>query len=157
MTRSWRSDSSLLELPVNWDYHCTPVNGLTFGATGGDGIHLSILTSGPAAGAVVLTVPPGDPDNIVLGADFASFLRLGYFGCFAWLEVLAFDPAAGDTEYHDSVRTSTMTIQLRDAMRSAFALQPIADVTTHLADLQRQCLPHIVLPDRGEWDARHGV
>lgn len=42
----------VLESPVNWDYHCTPVNGLTFGATGGDGIHLSVLTSGPAAGSL---------------------------------------------------------------------------------------------------------
>jgi hypothetical protein len=147
----------VLESPVNWDYHCTPVNGLTFGATGGDGIHLSLLTSGPGAGAVVLTVPPGDPDNIILGADFASFLRLGYFGCFGWLEVLAFDPVAGDTEYRDSVRVSSMTAQLRDALRSTFALQPLADVTRYLADLQRQYLPYLVLPEREEWDARHGV
>jgi hypothetical protein len=75
----------------------------------------------------VLTVPPGDPDNVILGADFASFLRLKYFGCFGWLEVLAFDLAAGDTE------------------------------TTHLAELQRRYLPHVVLPEREEWDARHGL
>ena len=147
----------VLDPPLNWDYHCTPVNGLTFGATGGDGIHLSVLTSGPAGGAVVLTAPPSDTDNVVLGADFASFLRLGYFSCFGWLEALAFDPLAGDTEYRDSVQVTKMTAQLRDALRSAFALQPIPDVTKHLAQLQRHYLPHVVLPDREDWDARHGV
>ena len=95
----------VLAEPENWDYHCTPVNAVTFGATGGDGIHLSLLTTGPAAGAVVMTAPPSDTPNTILGSSFGEFLRLGYYACFAWLEILAFDPRAGDTEYRRPPRS----------------------------------------------------
>ena len=147
----------VLDRPENWDYHCTPVNGVTFGATGGDGIHLNVLTSGPATGAVVLTAPPSDTPNIILGESFASFLRLGYFGCFAWLEVLAFDPTAGESQYRDAVTLTGDAVELRDALRAAFSLEPVTRVTAYLADLQDRYLAHVVLPDQVEWDARHGV
>jgi hypothetical protein len=145
----------LLPQAENWDYHCTPVNGVTFGATGGDGIHLNVLTTGPAAGAVVLTAPPSDTPNTVLGESFHEFLRLGYYGCFAWLEVLAFDPDAGDTEYRESPGLGELARLLRGRLRETFSLQPITNVTEHIAGLQRRFLHEVVLPDRAEWDARN--
>lgn len=66
----------MIDPPEEWSYHSTPVNSLTFGATGGDGIHYSCLTD-IAEGPVVLTVPLGNEDNIV-GESADDFLRMAY-------------------------------------------------------------------------------
>jgi hypothetical protein len=148
----------VLEEPDNWDYHCTPVNSVTFGATGGDGVHFNLITGGPGIGAVVMTVPPGDIPNVVVGASFAEFLRLGYYGGFGWLEELAFNQSSAAALYRDDPgRLSKAGAALCERLRTVFGLVPIQDVVGHLERLREQYLSALVLPDPDEWNRRHGI
>jgi len=68
----------------NGGYWCTPTNSLSFGGTGGDGAHFSLLITGDSIDEetpVIVTVPDnfGEPAdaNVVLGRGFKDFLRLG--------------------------------------------------------------------------------
>jgi len=148
----------VLEKLENWDYHCTPVNSVAFGATGGDGVHFNLLTGGRGTGAVVMTVPPGEIPNVVVGASLAEFLRLGYYCCFGWIEELAFDQRSAAALYRDEPRRlSKAGALLCERLRTAFCLVPIDDVVGHLGRLQETYLPELVLPDPDDWNQRHGI
>ena len=130
-----------------WDYHCTPMNSAAFGAAGGDGLHFNLLTKGPAMGAVVMTAPGGEVSNLVVGASFLDFLRLGYHSCFGWLEALALDSGRAALLYRrdDEVLTA-LGVGLRDRLRRDFRLAPIDDIGDHLRHLQARHLSDLVLP-----------
>jgi hypothetical protein len=129
----------LLDPPENFGYHCTPVNALTFGATGGDGVHLSLLDGEPCNGAVVLTTPNGDNPNAVVAETFGDFLRLGYFGGWGWLEQLGYvpNPATLQSQYSQEVELAKPARRLIQDLRSTFALEPFGDVAAHFARLQK--------------------
>jgi hypothetical protein len=130
----------LIDPPEEWSYDATPVNSFTFGATGGDGIHYSYLTD-IAEGPVVLTVPLGNDDNIVVGASADDFLRMAYYRGFSWLEELAYDWSAGVKEYAlEAGDSSRVVIELLPYLRGRLDLQPIPDVSAHLAALQERYL-----------------
>ena len=67
----------------NFGYFCTPINTLTFAATGGDGVHFGFLKLSdkiPNDGPVVMTVPmSGDVHNVIVAENFIEFLSLGYY------------------------------------------------------------------------------
>jgi|CXWL01.1.fsa_nt_gi hypothetical protein len=129
-----------------WDYPCTPVNSAAFGASGVDGLHFNLLTEGPAMGAVVMTAPGGEVSNLVVGATFQEFLRLGYHSCFAWLEALALDPGRAGLLYRrDDEALTDLAIGLRDRLRRDFRLAPIEDVGAHLRHLQARHRSDLVL------------
>ena len=147
----------LIELQ-DFGYHCTPVNALAFGATGGDGVHLSLLDGVPLPGGVVVTVPVGDIPNTVVAADFREFLRLGYHSGFAWLEELGY---LGDRKFRESYTRPDAELtqagrQLLREMRAEFQLRPIDDVVAHMAKF-REYADRLVLPDQEEWARKHGV
>jgi hypothetical protein len=63
-----------------WDYASTPVDSTTFGSTGGDGVHFSVLHTGRGNGyaPVVMTVPMAfDAPNHIVGGILREFLGLG--------------------------------------------------------------------------------
>jgi len=131
-----------------WDYHCTPLNSAAFGAAGGDGLHLNLVTEGPALGAVVMTAPGGEVSNLVVGASFLDFLRLGYHACFGWLDTLALDPGRAALLYrHDDGALTDLAIGLRDRLRRDFRLTPVDDIGDHLRHLQTRHLSDLVLSD----------
>ena len=78
--------------PARMDYFCTPVNSVTFGSTGGDGVHFGFLRSrSNTREPIVMTVPMSDVQNIVLAENFHEFLQLGYHTGFFSLEQLAYN------------------------------------------------------------------
>ena len=68
-------------------YSCAPPNSLAFAATGGDGVHFSVLRlpeGDPTSWPVVMTVPMNfSRSNLIVGSDLCEFLglgiRIGYF------------------------------------------------------------------------------
>ena len=148
----------LLDPLENFGYHCTPVNSLAFGATGGDGIHLSLLNGEPRDGAVVLTTPTGDNPNSVVAETFSDFLRLGYFGGWGWLEELGYvtTPATLQGKYAQDPKLAKPARRLLQELRSTFTLEPFQDVAAHFARLQKYT-ESLRLPDPTEWAQKHGV
>src|SRR5687767_64611 len=64
--------------PGRRDYHCTPLNSVTFASTGGDGVHFGFLhVEGCSLSPVVMTVPMSDVHNFVVGESLFEFLCLG--------------------------------------------------------------------------------
>ena len=148
----------LLDPLENFGYHCTPVNALAFGATGGDRVHFSLLDGEPCNGAVVLTTPTADNPNSVVAETFRDFLRLGYFGGWEWLEELGYLPtrAARQDRYAREPKLAKPARQLLQELRSTFALEPFQDVAAHFACLQKHT-EALRLPDPTEWARKHGV
>jgi hypothetical protein len=139
-------------------YHCTPVNALAFGATGGDGVHLSVLDGEPLEGGVVVTVPVGDIPNSLVAASFHDFLRLGYYGGFAWLEELGYMSGRNLPQSYTRApdEMGKPGLRLLTEIRERFRLSPFDDVVAHLEGL-RHYADRLVLPDQEEWAKKHGV
>lgn len=153
----WPLGFELLDVLENFGYHCTPVNSFAFGATGGDGVHLSLLEGPPTSGAVVLTTPVGDIPNSVVAESFADFLRLGYYGGFGWLEELGYGREGLQAKYiQEAQKLSKPAGSLLQEIRDVFELAPYDDVAAHLAGLERHAAS-LVLPDQEEWARRNGV
>jgi hypothetical protein len=153
----WPLGFELLDDLENFGYHCSPVNSLAFGATGGDGVHLSLLDGPPSPGAIVVTTPTADNPNSVIAESFADFLRLGYHGGFGWLEELGHSREDLQAKY--TAKPGGLSAAARDLLgeiRSTFNLLPYEDVAAHLAALEEHTA-HLLLPDQEEWQRRHGV
>lgn len=147
----WQLGFEILDELKNFGYHCTPVNSVAFGATGGDGIHLSLLTGEPLAGAVVITVPVGDIANTVVAESFGDFLRLGYHVGFEWLEELGYFDAAANQKYKEEpARLTDVSRHLLQEIRTTFKLVPYDDVAARLEELERHYAAHLRLPDPEE-------
>jgi len=153
----WPLGFELLDDLENFGYHCTPVNSLAFGATGGDGVHLSLLDGPPSPGAIVVTTPTTDIPNSIVAESFAGFLRLGYHGGFGWLEELGYSREDLQAKY--AAKPKGLTRAARDLLheiRTTFNLVPYEDVVAHLAVLERHTA-RLLLPDQEEWQRSHGV
>ena len=77
-----------------YEYFCTPINSITFATTAGDGVHFGFITDKGSEvndGAVVMTVPMTDKNNIVVAESLEEFLSLGYHVGWYALEQLAYD------------------------------------------------------------------
>jgi hypothetical protein len=153
----WPLGFELLDDLENFGYHCTPVNSLAFGATGGNGVHLSLLDGPPSPGAIVVTIPTADIPNSVVAETFADFLRLGYHGGFGWLEELGYDWKNLQAKY--TVKPQGLSRAARDLLqeiRETFSLVPYEDVAAQLNVLERHTA-RLLLPDQEEWQRKHGV
>lgn len=79
-----------------WTYSSTPLNSVTFGSTGGDGVHFGLLLSESTTerdGPVVMTVPMAGQANHVIAESVGEFLGLGCVHGWFSLEQLAYRPA----------------------------------------------------------------
>lgn len=125
-------------------YESTPTNTDTFAYTGGDGVHYGfLLLADRAADAlpVVMTVPMASA-NIIVGATFFEFLRLGCRNGYFSLEQLSYD-WDGTVAHLQSIHEIPEHDEkgyLR-AINERFGLTPWPDVAGCLAELQRLYLP----------------
>ncbi len=71
----------LMQPPERSYYWCTPTNVLTFAATGGDGVHYSLLIEGDSVdddSPVIMTLPANMGFSYGVGENLQRFLQFGY-------------------------------------------------------------------------------
>jgi hypothetical protein len=120
-----------------WEYTTTPDDALTFGSTGRNGVHFSLLAHG--AGPVVMTAPMSfDSPNRVLGADLPEFLALGCRTGYYRLEALAHGFARHKLMEQAGTGVSGMDAaeaELLGQLVAEFDLAPWPDVPGRLKEL----------------------
>ena len=142
---------------TNFDYWCTPTNTITVAATGGDGVHFGLLVDPSGASPVVMTVPMTDDPNLVVAPDFHSFLRLGYHAGF-FLEQFVYDwNAAVAIHGREGDGWGDRERRLIEKLRARFELAPVPDVGTQIRHAHETYGHRLVLPNREDWDRRHGL
>lgn len=113
-------------------YDQTPTPGWIFARTGVDGEHFSLLTSSASAGVVVLTAPMAfDAPNMVVGQNLEEFLALA---CSVGVTGLTEVCYRGGLATAPPVEPRPTT--LHDHLLTALALDPPADPTARLKELQ---------------------
>jgi len=88
--------------PKRWEYFCTPKNSVTFGSTGGDGVHFGLLELAGMEShqrPVVMTVPMSDRHNVVIAETLGEFLNIGFHVGWFSLEQIVYNPDEA-VEYH---------------------------------------------------------
>jgi len=132
--------------PKRWEYFCTPHNSLTFGSTGGDGVHYGLLQL-PGLHSyeqpVVMTVPMADRHNVVVAEHLAEFLNLGFHVGWFSLEQIVYAPeeavayhATPDPEDWPEHREDLVVFRDRLALRhQALSLERIAELESRYQHL----------------------
>ncbi len=148
---------------TNAGYYCTPINSSTFASTGGDGVHFGLVhVNGKPSelSPIVMTVPLGITENVIVGSNLIDFLRVGCASGYANLEELAYVSEhyfAGQwVDYrknYDRHRGSWVTTDdedqdLLELIRQEFGLVPHEDLRGHLDRLKAEFMPLIQLPDK---------
>lgn len=141
------------------NYFCTPLNSTTFASTGGDGVHYGLLTiEGSPATPVVMTIPMGEPNNLVIAEDFQEFLRLGYYVGYFSLEQFIYDPAwAGEFHSQDDEEMEDDARALLAEIREHCRLEPLADIGARIREVDARYRAYLQIPDFDEWTKKHGV
>ena len=141
----------------NFDYWCTPVNSVTFAATGGDGVHFGLLDADTLPTTpVVMTVPMTDAPNLVLADDFHGFLRLGYHAGFFFLEQFVYDwDDAVLIHGREGDGWGDRERRLLARLRAEFGLEPVADVSAQIRGAHDAHARQLRLPDQEAWNRRH--
>ena len=149
----------LFVVPPEWGYdEPTPFNAWTFAATGGNGVHFSLVRvegRSKAALPVVMTAPEWGGFNMIVGADLDEFLGLGTFRLFSRLEYLAPEPQAYARAYdlHEPWPDDREDVLwLRHQFAGAMGLRPWADVPGRLNQLQREFSPALEYDDEPSGD-----
>jgi len=146
------SDHGLMLNPelARWEYWCTPHNALTFGSTGGDGVHFSLvdLGDGPSnTSPVVITVPMAFGDdfrpNWIVGETLTEFLALGLDASYFTLEQLAYDPS-WPLRIEQAPRGDRPPVVQR--LADELGLAPWDDVADRLAELHQRYAPTLQIP-----------
>ena len=88
----------LADVCENRGYWCTPINTVSFGGTGGDGVHFNLLVRDDAVtddAPVIMTVPASGGEmldmSLVVGENLREFLCFGLLRGYFGLEQLAYD------------------------------------------------------------------
>jgi hypothetical protein len=148
----------ILRSPVGrLDYYCTPVSCCTFGVTGVDGVHFSLLAIDgdiEEDSPIVMTVPMAfDQPNVVVGDNLHDFLCLG---CRVGYSVLAQIAGAkahklvdvGANSYSDDLSPSEIAILT--LLSADLRLKPWSNPEHRLMELAREYLPALRLPVRND-------
>lgn len=138
----WQFGISILPTCERWRYWATPLNSVTFATTGGDGVHFGTV---PVEGKhiVVMTAPAEVRANVVVGESLKEFLRLGYYRPLDWLGALPEQWDEIATEYCRPEPRTAFGQQFLERLRATFELTPVADLRTHLEELQGRYLRHV--------------
>lgn len=145
------SDHGLILLPelATLDDWCTPANALAFAATGGDGVHFSVIDTGDGAteaSPVVMTVPMAIGDrrpNHIVGGSIRDLLCLGVDTGWFTLEQLAYDDGwPARIELAKGRPRSPVVQQLADEL----GLAPWPDVAGRLRALDEQHRHRLAAP-----------
>jgi hypothetical protein len=142
------------EPPQDGGYRTSPLNGVVFASTGGDGVHFSGLTTASgslATGPVVMTAPMAfDSPNHVVGGDLIEFLALGCQTAYYNLDHLAYSwGRSAMTARLQNARLvpGTDGAHLLQALIDEFDLRPWPDVERRLDELDVACRGDIQLAD----------
>lgn len=148
---------------MNGGYYCTPTNSSMFAHTGGDGVHFSFLHLNGSVieiSPVVMTVPLGHAENVIIGAHLFEFLCLGcQYGYFD-LQELSY--TFGKYPKESSINYRDQYLEQRDPgilderldrrkyllklLTTEFSLKPWEDIKSRLDELQKLYLPLVKLP-----------
>jgi len=141
---------------VNGGYYCTPTNTTAFAWTGGDGVHFSFVhieNKVSEQSPIVMTVPLGTAENVIVGTDLIEFLRLGCTTGYAALEELDHDRKRYMTgafvDYrkrwasHHGFATTTdeEDFKLLQFLIDEFSLTPWDNVEQRLDELEKKVAP----------------
>jgi hypothetical protein len=133
-----------LEIPPSrWEYFCTPLNSVTFGSTGGDGVHYGLLQLEGVPEheqPVIMTVPMSDQHNVVVAENLEEFLSLGYHVGWFSLEQIVYQSEEVVAAYHaaEDPDESPDQKQRLIAFREELALNHQRISSQRLADLERR-------------------
>ncbi len=134
--------------PRDGGYRTSPVNATMLARTGGDGVHFSLLPTGP----VVMTVPMAfDAPNHVVGGDLVEFLALGCQVGYYRLDALAYSwgrPGIITTLRDARLAPGDDGAVLLGALIDEFGLRPWPDPGARLAELDARHLGDLRLADR---------
>jgi hypothetical protein len=95
----------------DYRYDSTPINSVTFAATGGDGVHFGLLAMDNEMHGrqpIVMTVPMVSK-NIILADTLDEFFGLGFYNGWFGLEQLVYDFNRTINDY--STQDESLTIQ----------------------------------------------
>lgn len=133
-------------------YWCTPVNSLTFAATGCDGTHYGLLCLPERRRdeqPVVMTVPMSDGANVVVGETLREFLALGCRVGYRNLEGLVYQRdetlATLERDEYDSEDSPDEIAMLR-TLAATFGLRPWPNPKARLAELRLRYFSKLTLP-----------
>jgi hypothetical protein len=132
-----------------WDYASTPVDSTTFGSTGGDGVHFSVLHTGRGNGyaPVAMTVPMAfDAPNHIVGGILREFLALGCRTGYRCLERLVYRWGRSETiaRLCDGLPPADAGhARLLQHLAREFALKPCRQVKRRLGELDTAYRPQL--------------
>jgi hypothetical protein len=140
---------------------CTPVNCWTFAATGGDGVHFSLLARREVIwedAPVVMTTPAaGGGVSCVVGENLFDFLCLGSTRGYFALEQLVYESAMALRAYTDPAWRSSdrFTVaqdeqRILDFLTERFRLRPWT-CADHFYELQERYIRQLELPPDCLW------
>ncbi len=131
-------------------YESTPQGSTVIGIAGGDGVHFCSVDL-PEDSIVVMVSPAAPIPHLVVGDSTTDFLRLGYFGGFAWIEELAYPGADGSSLYvQPGACGDELGQRLLGQLRSEFRLAPVEDIPAQVRQLNEKHLSEVqrVVPKR---------
>ena len=138
----------LLDDLERWEYWCTPTNSVAFAATGGNGVHYSLVDVDDGideASPVVMTVPMQfDDPNRIVGADLREFLALGLRSGYFAFEGLAY---GADFEADIAGTAEPGRQRMLDDLAARLDLRSWADVDSRLQALDEQFFDALVAPE----------
>lgn len=148
----------------NGGYWCTPENSVSFGGTGGDGVHFSLLLiDGQVSDLcpVIMTVPAlsRDIQNLCIGENLSDFIRFGLNQGFFRMEELSYlGESALDSfsfsglssqkrDGFDELSEDALNRKMLDYIGNTLDLLPLSYSLQRFRDLQEKYLSMIRYPD----------
>ena len=135
---------NLIKEPLCWGYWCTPVNTISFAATGGDGVHFGFLIEDSVSldeSPIIMTVPCAETPNHVVGENLSDFLALGCRCGYFVLEQIEYQPeeqirVLDSQEYPEYMSTEEQALLLK--IEKEFNLAPWIDHGKRLKSLKEK-------------------
>lgn len=146
--------SLLLEMPLkHGGYYCTPLNSLSFGGTGCDGVHFSFIVENNSItedSPVIVTTPEGGCgySSPIAAENLRDFLRASLIGGFLVHGSLSTYLHTGKNP-HAGCRIPDDLAPIRDALAERFSLTPQNYSLNELHALQARHQSKILYPS---WD-----
>jgi hypothetical protein len=135
-----------------WGYEATPLNSVTFGSTGGDGVHFGFLhVDGEKRddGPIVMTVPMAfERPNIVVAETLSEFVRIGCRSGWFVLEQLAYSPAWTVKHYSAAESSDSPEGVALKALRKRLRIRWAPLSRERLSELKRKYARKIVVAER---------
>lgn len=149
----------LVDPPKRYDYPSTPVNSITFGQTGGDGVHYGFVGEVGPESPIVMTVPMAfGRENTIVGENLYEFLCLGCCTSYFWLEQLKYgyegtvallqeaaDIFYGKVDGSDASDDISVNHPVFKALREQLNLRPWEKVQERLGELNARYADRLVV------------